>query len=272
MSRCVINALTTAAFPVEVPTPADGILLYHQYGFPQRCPPHGPVVIEDIAHAFFATARTGARRWAGTAAVFSLKKFFPIAGMGGGLIVQDEALVQRIRDLSHTMTPEDETVRHWMRQVVHHAYAEEPGATEEFLLDSAYELLLKFVQPNPLDLVGLPQTIEGIREVGAQRQERVRFFRSFFGNPAVPLSFWEAKEDLLPFALPYFGTGNRHALDKANQALAEAHVHAGVYHLDVQRNALSPEYRPCLLLPAHQAISMPDFERLCRIIKSYDQG
>ena len=40
--------------------------------------------------------------------------------------------------------------------------------------------------------------------------------------------------------------------------------------LDVRRNALDPEYRPCLLLPAHQAISMPYFERVCCIVKNYD--
>jgi len=53
LSRCILNAVTNHAFPVEPPHPADGVLFYHQYGFPQRTSAVGGIVIEDIAHAFF---------------------------------------------------------------------------------------------------------------------------------------------------------------------------------------------------------------------------
>ncbi len=94
----VLAAITPSAFPVHLPADGDGILFYHQYGFPQRGRPTKSVVVEDVAHTFFASPATGARDWAGDAAIFSLPKFFAIGGSAGGLIVHDEALAERIRD------------------------------------------------------------------------------------------------------------------------------------------------------------------------------
>lgn len=271
LSRCVINALTPSVFPVELPNEGDGMLLYHQYGFLQRCCPKNKGVIEDIAHAFFASPSSGARDWAGEVAVFSLPKFFAIAGMAGGLVIRNAEIAGKIREMIDRAPPEPSGIREWMRQVIASAYRHNPADPRLLLVAAAYELLLSFYLPDARDLAGFPGSIAEICRMGEQRHKRVVFYRSFFGEEAVPPDFWNNDEELLPFALPYFGSGDERRLQRANRALEEQGVVAGVYHVDVNRNMYEPDYKPCLLLPCHQDIAMEDFEGICRTVRDYDR-
>ena len=213
----MLNALTPTVFPVQLPSEGDGILFYHQYGFPQRCQAKSAVVIEDIAHAFFAAPRTGARQWEGEVAIFSLPKFFAMAGLAGGLVISNPDLSDKVREMIRRAPPEPSEIRRWMRQVIASGYTNHPTAPEILFVNSAYELLLEFVRPDPFDLVGFPQSIEGICRVAEQRLERAIYFRSFFGGDTVPPDFWDDDEELLPFALPYFGRGDVKSLERANR-------------------------------------------------------
>lgn len=271
LSRCFINAFTSTVFPVHRPASAQGVFLYHQFGFTQRCTPKSPVVIEDIAHLFFASPKSGARHWQGEAAVFSLPKFFAMAGIVGGLVIRNAALAAKIRERVHASPTPPAGTRAWMRRVIAHGYEQQPTTLGLAFLSSAYELLLEFVETDPHDLAGFPATLAGLRRVGEERLERVRFFRNFFGETACPETFWPQQEELLPFALPYFGRGDVSALKCANEALESEGVRAGIYHVDLNRNMYQPRYRRCLLLPCHQAIPMNRFQEICRIVRRYDR-
>jgi hypothetical protein len=267
LSRCVLNALTYSAFPVELPQPGDGLLLYHAFGFPQRGRPRSPLVIEDIAHAFFGDGNTGRREWVGEVAVFSLPKFFATGGLAGGLVCRDEETAGPIREWVRRAPPGSPEVRGWMRAVAVGAGHDLRGNEEQVFLESAYELLFKFVRPDPLDLAGFPASVAEIREVGKARLERVNVFRKILGAGAVPPGFWDRMENLIPHALPYFGPGGMEQLRAADRALGEQGVEAGIYHVDVRRDTYDPEYRPCLLLPCHQDIALEPFINLCEVVR-----
>ncbi len=268
----VLAAITPSAFPVHLPAEGDGILFYHQYGFPQRRRPTNSVVIEDVAHTFFASPSTGARDWAGEAAIFSLPKFFAMGGSAGGLIVHDEALADRIRETVRNTPAAPPGVKDWMRRVSASPYRGDLAAPEVPFVGSAYELLLHFVSPEPEDLAGFPASIADIRQIGEARLERVRFFCSFFDVHGRSPGLWSDEEELLPFALPYFGSGKVQALERASVALEEQGVRAGTYHLDVNRNMYETDYQKCLLLPCHQNVSMETFEAICRTVQQHDRG
>jgi hypothetical protein len=258
LSRCVINAVTHNALPV-LEGKASGTLLYHQYGFEQTYVPASGVVIEDLAHAFFARPDSGERRWVSDAAIFSLPKFFGTAGLGGGVIVEDAALAAEIRARVGAATRPEGDVRTWMRSVVAAARDCLPGVAcpEADWLDAVYELLYAFLAPEPSDLAGMPVTRAGIAAVGAERAERVAALRS-----ALPRAGWEAMgEPPVPYALPFFG--EREVLERTDAALEAEAIHAGVYHLDVRRDMSRPDFRPCVLLPCHQAVEPGAVVRLC---------
>jgi hypothetical protein len=271
LSRCVINAITHTAFPVLEPADANMILLYHAFGFPQRRGRDSSPMIEDIAHAFFGDATTGERPWLGQAAVFSLAKFFPMAGLAGGLVLRDEETAEAIRALANTAPPEPPGVRTWMRTVMASGYTEGASHGERLFIEGAYELLYQFVRPDPADLAGFPNSLDGIRKVAALRAERVSYYHEFFRGSACPSEFWESREQLLPFVLPYFGSGDPERLRRVDRALAEQGVSAGLYHVDLNRGAQRPNYRECLLLPCHHAISVEDFATLCQTVRANDR-
>jgi hypothetical protein len=265
LSRCVINAITTHAFPVQGSSGADATLLYHQFGFPQRWRPSG-TVLEDIAHAFFNGPSGGKRVWVGVAAVFSLKKFFPISGLGGGLIIPDAKLESRVRELLASTPHDDAERRQWANSVVESAYGVSASAGTAGLLETVYEYFLQFVRPDETALAGMPQSIEELRTIGELRLARINFCRSLLKDRGMPSGFWEPEEVLVPFALPYFGNGDLVQLERADQVLRQYGVEAGVIHLDVARDQLHPEYKPCLLLPCHQQMPLDLCEEACRIV------
>lgn len=270
LSRCVLNTLTASAFPVEAPEPADAVLFYHQYGASQRCQPRCDVAVEDIAHGFFASSDSGVRAWCGNAAIFSLPKFFGMSGLAGGLILDRGEMEEGIRETVWNSPPDRSGVRAWMRGIISGDPAESGQSPGSLFVESAYELLLKLFRPDPRDLIGFPGSLDEICRIGKERAERVSMFNQYFGRDKSLGDFLASEDEPLPFALPYFGSGDSKALNRANCALEEQGVEAGIYHVDVRRNMYDPEYRSCLLIPCHQDIPMDEFERICVTIRDHD--
>ena len=95
------------------------------------------------------------------------------------------------------------------------------------------------------------------------------FFKSFFKKQSIPSTFWNSKEIIIPFALPYFGKDNKN-LQKTDTSLKKNGFLAGIYNVDINRNMNNPNYKQCLLLPCHQNISMKQFKTMCQIVKNND--
>jgi hypothetical protein len=276
LSRCVINAITAHAFPVHSHRRPDASLAYHQFGFPQAWPGGGAAsgfVIEDLAHSFFATPRGGARAWLSDSAIFSLPKFFPVAGLCGGVAVSTESQAAQLREIAGAPPAADDPTRTWMREVYRAASGAADGGDPRRAawLASAYELLFQYPQVDPECLRGLPASRAALEEVGTARSERVALFRRITSSHQ-PESLWVGAEDLAPYALPYFPRGGAHSFAKARAALAELGARVDVYHLDVARSMTSPRYEPCLLLPAHQGIPIDTFEAMCLAVVDCDRG
>jgi hypothetical protein len=271
LSRCVLNALTYNAFPSYQPAGASAAILYDQIGFRQRYAPD-VFLIEDLAHAFFSTPLTGSRSWRADSAIFSLPKFFPTAGLVGGVITDSPRIAEELRNAAAASAAGGE-VRRWMSSVFATVRAAQPGGSkgEGRWLDAVYELLYTYLNPEPPDLVGMPTTMSGLREVGTARAERVDLFVSTLGGTAWPDGFVAEDETVTPFALPYFGRGEPEALQRADAALAAAGIEAGIYHVDVRRDMANSEYRPCLLLPCHQAVPVDQFLEMCNIVKDSER-
>lgn len=276
LSTCVTDTLVRHAFPVPQSTKSTKsaksanpglILLYHQYGLPQRKRLAG-TVLEDICHRFFAGAGTGARDWMGEAAVFSLPKFFGIAGMGGGIAVQDRETARRIRELRDGAEEELPGIREWMRTVIAATYRNPAASPLAPLLESAYALLVRYPRPDEADLAGFPADRNGIAAIGKKRSMVVSRLIEALGRSAAPDEIIDGLGSGVPFAFPYFGTGDRAWLEARNSALSAAGIHAGVYNVDVRMTMENPEYRPCILLPCHQDVGERQIETMARILHS----
>ena len=270
MSRCVFNAVTHNAQPVTQAHGRSVTLLYHQFGFHQRTLPSG-FVIEDLAHSFFAGPTTGARRWRGDCAIFSLPKFFGMQGLGGGVILESAELAAELRARVAGARKADPAVRGWMRAVVREASECQPGQAcpASDWLEAAYELLFRFPAPDAGDLEGMPSALDELVAIGTARAERVSIFRAMLGWSLID-GFWPSTEEICPFALPYFSPHGDEALRRVNAALERAGVFAGVFHIDVRRDMHRPSYLPCVLLPCHHQISVNEFTAMCEVVARAD--
>jgi len=265
LSRCILNALTLNAFPTHQ-AGGDALLYYHQYGYRLRSDAREPLVIEDACHAFFSRAESGARSWRGQVALISLPKFFSTHGPAGALIVFDLKLLDRIQARRDSSDQIDPALASWRREVIIDASVSGEGSPVHRLLESAYALLTEYPKVDPQTLSGFPGTLTALSAIGAARRERLELFAEELAE-AFPHFMFEHGLDDLPYALPFFGSGDRSVLENIDSALSHLGLHCGIYSLDVARSSYDPEYRHCVLMPCHQDLPLEQIREISSIIR-----
>ena len=238
ISACVLDAVIRCGFPVDAASgqAATLTLLYHQYGFQQLFRPEG-LVVEDICHSFFASPSSGARMWAGQAAVFSLPKFFRTSGMVGGIVVPDRQLADQLRQARDGSS---------VSQLV-------PRSSEQILapgeIEAAYLDKLLHPRADPAALGGFPATLDGLREAGAARREFLDKMLQASAHLPVPEGWSRLLQTTLPFVFPVFGP--EQPLRQLEARLRELSVNSGIYKIDSARRMDSPFFMTAALLPCH---------------------
>lgn len=253
ISACVMEVVVRRAFPVDIASGAQSsfTLTYHQYGLPQVWVPEAPA-LEDICHAFFLTANERRPLDHPYAAVFSLPKFFSTSGMCGGLIVRNirlSSLLRSLRDQAR-VAPTDERRRLGVAFRKHYHGNCLAGSP---LLEQLYASVLSLPAPFTGDLAGLPTTLSGIERVRARRADIANLIVRRLGQKWFPEGWADTIPKWLPFAIPAF-CPDRNRLIEIDGVLSSHGIKAGVYQIDVRRDARYPDYCPALLLPCHHGI------------------
>jgi hypothetical protein len=88
-------------------------------------------------------------------------------------------------------------------------------------------------------------------------------FRNYFTSSGYPAEL-ETDSDVVPFVVPYFDTVKN--LEMVVSALSVIDVETDIYHFDIQRNMLEPEYRKCVPIPVHQGIDRSRMQEICQAI------
>lgn len=257
-AQCVFDAVTRAAFPVDPATdrgPVDAALLIHQYGHVLHDRPAGPVV-EDICHAFFAAPGTGARDWAGDMAVFSLPKFFPLAGLAGGIVASDAGLADDLR------ARRDAAPRLTGAQAA--ADRSEWRAGHGSSLEQVYLRALLHPSPDPAALAGLPPDLAAAGHRRAQVTSAI-----LDAIPAAALDAdWRAMCCAkLPYALPVFASPAASA--PLIDALREQDYETGLFRIDRARTMGKPDPQPAVLLPCHDRLTEDELSVLIDVLHTW---
>jgi hypothetical protein len=258
----VLSTLVLDAFPT-LSAGGDVVIHYPQYGFRQSVAPREEIVVEDIAHAFFSNLSSGARKWKGVAAVFSLPKFFSTAGLVGGLIVPDTKLAEELRAKRDSMPEADAAILTQRRESVIESYKDLSNAKNFAMLEGAYALYPVFPRADPESLLGIPASLEAISAVGEARLARMNLLSRRLGDPHGLLSHAEGG---LPFLFPSFVKPENFQRQVA--AINEMGIAATVYHFDVTRNAYDPHFMHALMMPCHHQIPLELLDKACDFILS----
>ncbi len=268
--QSVIHTMQKLCFPtLTVSKDLKGIMAYHQYGFPQNmteihgfCKQNNLFLIEDCANVYESYYQGQRLGTFGLAAIFSFSKLFPSL-LGGALTTNDNDLYkfgqERIKERNACLSNliyggrvlceclkgtllEGSVAR--LREMIY-------GVTD-------YSLNIKAVS---LNIVGR-QLMNRAME---RRKENYQFVLRYFDDRPEYFDGLE-REGVIPYVVPLFDKVEN--LEKMLKRLTERNVITGIYHFDINRNLLNPDFQKCLWIPVHQGIDKDTLEMICQTIKA----
>jgi hypothetical protein len=252
-SRCILTDLTRRAMPTEAPTERTrAVLVVHQYGLRQdmssivdECRTRAWHCIEDAAYGpdgREVLTPGSAVRFVG------LTKTLPV--LRGALAITDDL------DLAAALRRARAEARPWSLVVLAglsllRASARTSGSSQ--LAEIVYEM---YTPARGADRWTRGNILRGIEQLDAFAAES----RSRRDHAAGVLGERLLVADLA--RTPYVGMYFDEDLDGASGVLARNGSHPDIYHIDVARNVLHPEYRKAVLLPFNPRIPRERFEAL----------
>ncbi len=269
--RSLYNTLHKACFPTLQDSAAvRGVLVYHQYGFPQRldriaqrCRDRGLFLIENNVNCVFDGPPPGGMGEAGLAAIYSFPKMFRTV-LGGALVARDPELAAFCRDY---FRDNDEP---WIGRLSRAArrFAEAfPGRGSQRLQEMTYGVCDYGRNAAPAD-VALLRADFAAGSVARRKANYALLRREFAGMPF----FVNLEPDVIPYVVPLFGPAK--FLARLAARLSALGGESGVYHFDAARDVFEPNFVPCVPLPVHQGVDPNHMDLLVGTIRrewsSYD--
>lgn len=258
------NTLQKVCFPTIQVTPAlRGVLIYHQYGFPQRmtelaqrCRDLGLFMIENCVNCAFDGPASGGMGQHGTASIFSLPKMWRTT-LGGALLSRDEALSA----FCDGYFAQDEG---WIGRASRAARVLNerlPGPRTALAQEMVYGMSDYGRRASAVDLAHLQEdySTDGL---GLRKSRYRRLLTEFSDTPF----FKGLEEDVVPFAAPLFGPQD--FLARLSHRLTGEGWESGIFRFDAARNIFAPRFEPCVPIPVHQAMTESDHTSLIETIRS----
>lgn len=238
-----------------------GVLLYHQWGFPQRiedvlrfAKKQKLFVIEDCAHAFegyHAGKRLG---MFGDAAIFSLAKFFPCI-VGGAIYTNNDDIN---RFIAHII-PAKESALEKEAFRIRSLYDTDPSERNHLALEQTYAIYDKLLRCDPRALrIASQEVSKGA--LSKRKANALRLKEEFMPHD----TFGLFSCDIAPWVMPLFF--EKEKAQRIVKALTMHGIESGIFQFDVNRNMLSPNYRECVAVPCHDGISEEQIDFMVKII------
>lgn len=264
----VYNIMLKSCFPhVESNPQIRGIVVYHQYGYPQRMSEimelaraKGWFVIEDCAHAirsYLGKERLGLIADAG---VLSFSKFFPSV-MGGAIVTRDQAIATYARkagERNHRLVSE---LSFWTKWVASHPWMNSLAPLSHKLVEMSYGV---YDMGTRINSRAARIVAHELRQGSLDRRDSNKdFFLCELKTTGVfdPLDH----RGITPYVLPLFAPRGR--LEVVELALRGMGIETGMYHFDVNCNMLEPQFEECVWIPVHPGVTEQVRERITAAVK-----
>ena len=244
-------------------TDVKGIMVYHQWGFPQKMEKimafakrHRLFVLEDCAHSFDSSYRGKRVGTFGDESIWSFSKFFPSV-VGGAVHTKDVRLFNFIKKSYKKSDAELE--KKVFTHLVHANKHPTAAALREVARNYAIYPELFSCPPYATKVVAATLASGALEK----RRENFNLLRE---------AFWGKTEERLlegsevcPWVVPlFFGSKNKNVA----AALQMRGIESGVYHFDVNRNMLKPHFVECVLVPCHQGLTGAVIQSMIHTIRT----
>jgi hypothetical protein len=269
LSHCVTSAISRTGFLSMKPSDKTKVILvYHQYGFPQKldkiqkiADERGWYILNNCVNTIFSTYKGQPVVDWGDFVSLSFPKLYP-CNLGGGLIEHHKKVQKWIENEYPTISQ-----RHHFRS--YEAFESLKKARYDLsdfenLLDveAVYGYLPELVAFPPQAFKSLPQNSEELSIDLRHRQQIWDLVRTRFPD-LVP----QADEcEVVPFAIPL--RLRVHFLETIQNQINEAFdVEVPILHFDFSRNLLNPDYKKSLVLGCHSGWSKSLVNSICDLIE-----
>jgi len=250
LGHCILTAISRTSFPTMTPSKRTrAILVFHQFGFPQKmneiestARENDWIILNDCASTLFTKVRGEFLVHWGDFAVVSFSKIYP-CGLGGGLWTRQENILPLLLERSqYDRELASETFDFYLK-IQKGFYGEKTPIKIQGLY--GYIPDIKSLATQAVN--ALPGTMELIQNDIERRKRIYKNAIELFGERVPQQS---DDEDVVPFAIPVCGD------EKSLFLLSETIMNrfnavAPVLHFDYAQNMLNPDYRKALIIGCH---------------------
>jgi hypothetical protein len=260
MGRCILNALSRNALPVEEITSKTALVVaVHQYGLKQdldsvgkECFTKGLPYVEDSPFGLENQEELGS----GALAKFiGLTKLLPV--LKGALVIsQDQPLLEFFKRRRSEASAWSWVVFGVMALLRRRRRV---GGYSP-LADAAYELYVQCKGDNVYVRANFMRALGRVDSYGAESSRRLALVEERLGQNVIT-----PDTRRLPYVAPYFpGSG----LAEAQKKFSANGFDPGTYHVDLARNLFNPRYEKSLLIPLNPRIPFTHFVELVESLSS----
>lgn len=269
LCQSVLYTMHRFCFPtITLNKNLKGVLVYHQYGFPQNmdeicnyCDENDLFIIEDCANVYDSSYKGKHLGTFGLGAIFSFSKLFPSIS-GGALTTGNNELYEfgkarlakNRRSLSYLI---------YGSRLLYECFKD--GHLKEQV--SEFQEMAYALTDNALCIKDISLRIinsQLMNDAMKKRKENYHFILDYFNDMPEYFSGLEP-EGVVPYIVPLID--NEKNLRIMAKRLNERKIITGIYHFDINRNVLDPNFKKCLWVPVHQGIDSDTLEMICYTIK-----
>lgn len=245
LGHCVLSAISRTCFPTMTPSDrTKAILVFHQYGFPQKLDviesmacDRKWIILNDCANTLFTKVEGRYLIDWGDLSVASLSKLYP-CGLGGGLWTRSKEMHSLLAQRNETDSALAKKALNFYLDI----HGDCSGIKTQIKIDMLFGYLPTIKSMPSKAFQGLPGSLEEITS-DITRRKKIYEAACHYLNDRVPL----CEEAVVPFAIPI--SGENEALLGLSQKIKERFkANAPVLHFDFAMNMLAPDYRPALVV------------------------
>jgi hypothetical protein len=266
----VYNQIQPFAFPTKKwSTRTKAILVYHQYGFPQKMDKiidfarsKKLTVIEDCAHVLDSSYKEKKLGSWGDFAIYSYSKWFFCFALGGVKTKHQDFSIH-LKRLESAQAFGLSTFKDLIK--LFYELSLSPGwkfinKLASNLLNMSYSIYGDTVKPGNFAAQLLKNKIDHEIHI---RKKRYRLFKEKVEQWGICNHLGD--DDVTPYVIPIITRDEK--LAKVINAFQKIGINSGIYHFDINRSLLSPDFVKCAWMPCHSSIPDEKFFEMLEIIR-----
>lgn len=253
------SVLNFSSFKTDTSTPANVMICYHQYGYPQDldrildyCHEKKIFLIEDCAHVLESYYKGKKLGNFGEISLYSFSKFIHCGSLGGIQINNDELkeeftlLYEEMLKNSNSILEKSHLIQKYLFSFCVKKNFNKFKNILSIFERAFYSLNDYTLKPSKKSKKIFYNNLNS--EIGFRKKYKNILFSEIKNKDYLePI----LHDNVTPYAIPLFSTEKK--LEKIKKKMNELDFECDIFHFDVNKCLLNPNYKKCVLIPLSYA-------------------